>query len=68
MSRRGRAAALPQGAPTSHGLLAGGTIVRRYVDADRKARDFDFGRLPVSQELQGVLAQAFADRTAPGRV
>lgn len=67
MSRRGRAAALPQGAPTSHGLLAGGTIVRRYVDADRKARDFDFGRLPVSQELQGVLAQAFADRTAPGR-
>lgn len=68
MSRRGRAAAIPQpGASTIHGLLAGETIVRRYVDADRKARDFDFGRLPVSQELQRVLAVAFADRTAPGR-
>lgn len=68
MSRRGRAAALPdRGSSTVHGLLAGGLVVRRYVDADRESRDFDFGRMQVSEDLQRDLALAFASRTAPGR-
>ena len=67
MSRRGRAAALPgRGTSTIHGLLAGGTVVRRYPEPDRWLRDFDFSVLPASEALQRVLAAAFARRTAPG--
>ena len=67
MSRRGRAAALPgRGTSTIHGLLAGGTVVRRYPEPGRWLRDFDFSVLPASEALQRVLAAAFARRTAPG--
>jgi hypothetical protein len=67
MSRRGRAARLPEPAhATPRGVLADGTTVRCFEDGNSQPKDFDCSRLPVSPELQRMFAEAFAKRTGPG--
>lgn len=66
--KRGRQALLPSGGEaTEHGLLSDGLTVRCYEEGSSLSKDFLFSRLPVSPELQRLLADAFAKRTAPGR-
>ncbi|MGY1943920.1 hypothetical protein [Nocardia asiatica] len=67
MSRAGRRATLPVGGSgTEHGLLGGGMVVRCFNQDGNLRRDFDFARLPGSDEVRRALARAFAARTAPG--
>lgn len=70
MNRRGRHAALPsiEVPRTERGILASedGLMVRAYAQ-DGGHRDFGFGDLPVSGEIQAGFAAAFAKRVAPGQ-
>ncbi|MBF6439644.1 hypothetical protein [Nocardia cyriacigeorgica] len=55
-----------RGAGTQRGLLGDGLVVRCFNQEGSWQRDFDFGDLPVADELARELAVAFARRTAPG--
>ncbi|MFJ3778977.1 hypothetical protein ACIPX0_45650 [Streptomyces sp. NPDC090075] len=66
MSRRGRAAALPDGPHQRPQVLEEDGLAVRHEDAQGRVHTYDFGTLPVPEALQRTLAVLYPAKCAPG--
>lgn len=66
MSRRGRAAALPDGPHQRPAVLDENGLVVRHRDAQGRVRSYAFGALPVPKAFGRSLAALYAAKCAPG--
>lgn len=66
MSRRGRAAALPDGRHQRPVVMAEDSLVVMHRDERGSVRAYDFGTLPIPEGFQRSLADLFAAKCAPG--
>ncbi|WP_335992361.1 hypothetical protein [Glycomyces sp. MUSA5-2] len=66
MSGRGRRAALPEAGHRRPAVSEGaGLVVRHVSENGASERAYDFGSLPVTEDLQRALAAVFAHRAGP---